>query len=83
MDVGADMLGIIKTNIKRFCKDTIENLKKDLPSGSYLVLNIKSVIPRDRTVISIGYKYTKWKVLYFIATGNAGITKDSIHYLSN
>ena len=29
MDVGTDMIGMVKTNTKLFCKDIIENLTKD------------------------------------------------------
>ena len=34
MDVGAEMVGTIKTNKKGFCKDTINNLKNDWLGGS-------------------------------------------------
>ena len=68
MDVGANMVGIVKINTKGFCKDTIENLKKYWPRCSYLVLKRKSVVPRDRPLISIGCKYNTRKVLFFIST---------------
>ena len=35
MGVDADTIGIFKINIKGFCKDTIENMTKDWPGGSY------------------------------------------------
>ena len=54
MDVGADMVRMVKTNTKRLCKDTIGNLTKDWPGGSYLVLNIMSVLPGYRLIIAIG-----------------------------
>ena len=34
MDVGADMIGMVKTNTKGLCKETIENLTKDWMGGS-------------------------------------------------
>ena len=34
MDVGADMIGMVKTNTKGLCKETIENLTKDWTGGS-------------------------------------------------
>ena len=39
------------------------------------------MVPRDRPLISIGYKYNLWKVLYFIVTDNVGSTKTGISYL--
>ena len=48
--------------------ETIEQLTKDWPGGSYLVLSSKTMIPRDRPLIAIGYKYNVRKVLSFIVT---------------
>ena len=41
MDIGAD----------------IENITKDWPGGSYLLLKINSTFPRGRLLIAIGYNY--------------------------
>ena len=38
MDVGAYMIGMVKTNTKVFCKDTIMNLTNDWEGDYYLVL---------------------------------------------
>ena len=46
MDVGADMIGIVKTNTKGFYKETITKLKNYWPGGSYLVLRSKPMVPR-------------------------------------
>ena len=46
------------------------------------MLKIKPMVPGDRPLIAISYKYIAWKVLYFIVTENAGITKTGIPYLS-
>ena len=54
MDVGADMVGMIKTNIKGLCKYTIKNLKKYWPGGFYLVLKRNYVVPGGRPLIAIG-----------------------------
>ena len=81
MEVGAKLIGMVKTNTKGFCKDTIENLTKDWPGGSYLVLRSKARVPGDRPLIDIGYKYNARKVLYFIVTDNAGSTNTGIPYL--
>ena len=46
-------------------------LKKPIkywPGGYYLVSNTESTFPGDRPLIGIGYKYTTWKVIYFVAT---------------
>ena len=74
---------MVKTNTKVFCKETIEKLTKDWTEGSYLVLRIKPMVPGGRPLIAIGYKYNARKVLSFIVTDNAGITKTGIPYLSN
>ena len=82
MEVSAKLIGMVKTNIILFCKETIEKLAKDCPGGSYLVLRSKPMLPGDRPLIAIGYKYNARKVLYFIVTDNKGITKTGITYLS-
>ena len=40
MGFGADMIVMVKTNTKGFCKETIENLTKHCPGDSYLMLSI-------------------------------------------
>ena len=82
MEIGAELIGMVKTNTKGFCKETIENLTKDWPGGSYLVLRRKPMVPKVRLLIAIGYKYNARKVLSFIAADNAGSTKTGIPYLS-
>ena len=46
MEVGAELIDMVKTNTKGFCKETIEKLTKDWPRGSYLVLRSKPMVPR-------------------------------------
>ena len=82
LDIGADMIGVVKINTKVFCKNTIEKLTKDWPGGSYLVLKSKPMVPGGGPLISIGYKYNAWKVIPFIVTADAGRTKSVITYLS-
>ena len=82
MEVGAELIGMMKKNTKGFCKETIEKLTKDWPGGSYLVLRSKPMVPGDRPLIAAGYKYNAQKVLSFIVTDNAGRTKTGITYLS-
>ena len=48
MDVGKDMIGMVKTNTKVFCNYNIKNMKNYLPGGSYLVLKRKYMVTRDR-----------------------------------
>ena len=81
MEVVAKLIGMVKTNTKGFCKETIEKLRKYLPGGSYLVLRSNHMVLGDRPLISIGYKYSPRKVLYYIFTDNAGSTKTGIPYL--
>ena len=47
------------------------------------MLKIKSTVPWDRLRIAIRYKYNYDKVIYFIATEEAGSTKYIIKYSSN
>ena len=81
MEVGAESIGMVKTNTKVFCKETIDKLKNDWSGGSYLVLRSKPMVPRDMPLIDIGCKYNARKFLYFIVTDKAGITKTGIAYL--
>ena len=82
MEVGADLIGMMRTNTKGFCKDTIENLTKDWPVGSYPALRSKPMVPGGRPHITISYKYNLRKVLSFIVTDNKGSTQTVITYLS-
>ena len=34
MELGAELIGMAKTNTKGFCKETIEKLTKNWPGGS-------------------------------------------------
>ena len=81
-EIGAEFIYIVKKNTKGFCKEAIENITKDWPGGSYLLLRSKPMVPKVRLLIAIGYKYNARKVLYFIVTDNAGSTKTGIPYLS-
>ena len=82
METGAELIGMVKTNTKGFCKETIEKLTKYWPGGSYLVLRSKPMVPGDRPLIAIGYKYNVRKVLSFIVTDSSGRKKTGIPYLS-
>ena len=53
MDVGSDMIGMVKTNTMDFCKDTTKKLIDYLTQVSYLVLNINPIVPGDRPLIAI------------------------------
>ena len=71
MKVGAKLIGMVKKNTKGFCKETIGKLTKDWPGVYYLTLTSKPMVPGDRPLIAISYKYNVWKVLSFIGTANA------------
>ena len=81
MEFGAESVFMVNTNTKAFCKENIEKLTKDWPGGSYLVLKSNPMLPGDRPLIAIGYKYNLRKVLSFIVTDNTGSTNTSILYL--
>ena len=57
MGLVADIIGMVKTNTKLSCKDNIEKLKNYWPGDTYPVLNKKYMVPGNRPLISIGYKY--------------------------
>ena len=81
MDVGAYMIGMVKTNTKWLYKETIENITKDFPGGSYLVLRRKPMVLGVRPLIDIGYRYNARKVICFIVTEDSGSKKVGIPYL--
>ena len=82
MAAGVDYCGPVKTSHKGFCLATLENLMKDWPGGSYLVLEITPRFPGEISLLAIGYKYNSRKVLGFIATEGAGSTEPGDPYLS-
>ena len=82
MELGAELIGMVKTNTKGVCKEKIEKLTKNWPGGSYLVLRSKPMVPGGRPLIAVSYKYNVQKVISFIVTNNAGSTKTGIPYLS-
>ena len=49
-------------------------LTKDWPGGSYIVLRRKTMVPGERQLLAIGYKYNSCNVLSFVATVGAGST---------
>ena len=54
--IGVDFIGMLKINIKLFCKATLEGLTKDWLGGSYIVLRSKPMVPGERQILAIGYK---------------------------
>ena len=60
---------------KGFCLATLENLMKDWPGGSYLVLKSTPIFHGEIPLLDIGYKYHSRNVLGFISTEGAGSTE--------
>ena len=81
IQVGAELIFMVKKNTKGFFKETIKKLTKDWHGSSYLVLRIKPMVPGDRPLITISYKYNARKALSSIVTDNTGSTKTGIPYL--
>ena len=81
MEVGAKLIGMVKTDAKGFCKETIYNLTKNWPGGSYLVLRSNPMLPVIRPIIDIGYKYNVKNIIYFIFTYNAGSIQAGFPYI--
>ena len=82
VSIGVDLIGIVKTNTKLFCKATIEGLTKDFTGRSYIVLRSKPMVTGEMTLIAIGYKYNSRKVILVVATEGTGSTTLGIPYLS-
>ena len=47
--------GPVKTSHKVFCLATLENMMKDFPGGSYLVMNITPIVNGGIPLLVIGY----------------------------
>ena len=82
MEVGYELICLVKTNAKGFCKDTTDNLTKYWQVGSYLMLNTKPMEPGDRPLLAISYKYNFQRVFYFITTYMSRKPEYGITYLS-
>ena len=61
---------------------TLENLIKDWPGGSYLVMKSNQIFPGEIPLLAIGYNYSYRKVLGFISTEGAGSNEPGDTYLS-
>ena len=83
MTEGLDYFRPTETTQKGFCLATLKNLMKDWPGGSHIVMKITPRVPCGRPIMSIGYKYNYKKVLGFIPTDGAGITKPGDPYFSS
>ena len=68
MYVVAEMVFVVLKNREVLCKGNIENLTKDWPGGYNLMLKRKAEVPRNRSIIDIGYNYNKRKSISFIDT---------------
>ena len=60
---GVDYDRPAKTIHKGFCLDKLENLMKDWPKGSYIVMKSYIEFPVESPHLVIGYKYISSKVL--------------------
>ena len=81
MTEGVDYCGLAKTSHKGLCLSTLEKLIKEWPLGSYLVMKSNPRVTSDITLMAIGHKQNSRKVLGFIATEGAVITKPGNAYL--
>ena len=48
MEFVAELIGMVKTNIKRFCKNNIEKLTKDWHGDFYLMLRSKHMVTGNK-----------------------------------
>ena len=66
MDIGIDIVCFLIVNTKRFCKYTIDNLKKYWSGDYYLLLKVNSMVTGDRHLVVIGYQYNARKFVSFL-----------------
>lgn len=76
---GCNLVCIIKTNHNRFPKKYIEEEMKDWPAGSHLVLHSKI---DGVDLVAVGYKYSKRKVVSFLANKRAANLQPGKPYLA-
>ena len=72
----------VKNSHKGFCLATLENLTKEFPGESHLVLKITLRVSGDTPLMTIGYKYNSRIVLGFIAVERDLINDTGDPYLS-
>ena len=82
MEFVAHLIDIFKTNTEVFCKETTEKLTNYWTGSSYIMLRIKTMVPRARLLIAICHKYNSQKFIFFIFTDNKVITQAGLTYLS-
>ena len=73
-----EFVGCVKTNSGSFPKTYLHQHLKDKPAGSRLVL---AGVYDGVELLAIGYKYSKQRVLFFVATKGAGATVDGEPYI--
>ena len=66
IDIGVDIIGMVKINTKALFKEIIEKFTKYWPGSSYLALQIKPTVSGGRPHIAIGYRYNTHMVLFLI-----------------
>ena len=82
MSEGVDFYGPVKASNKEFCLATLENLTKEFPEESHIVMRITPRVPGGIPPRAMVYKYNSRKFLGFIATEGAGSTESGDPYLS-
>ena len=70
---GINYIGAIKTAHSGFPKKFLFDNLKDTPGGTHMVMEGYHS-ETEQKLIAIGYKYSAEKVLFYIATPNAGST---------
>lgn len=79
-DRGHAWVGPVKNAHQLYPRFELEQLMKDWPSGSELVLECHT--PAGHKLLAIGYKYNSRKVLTFLATKNSGSTRPGAPYIA-
>jgi hypothetical protein len=77
-NMGDNYIGVVKTNYACYPKKYLEETMKLWPAGSHLVM--ETTTSEGITLLAIGYKYNRRKVLCFLATEGAGHTEEGTPY---
>jgi hypothetical protein len=67
----------IKTGHGLYLKNYIETVLEGAPGGVWIVLE---AVYQGAPLVAIGYRYSTWTTLFFIATKNAGSTRSGSPY---
>ena len=82
MDFGYEIISMVKRNKKGYLRIPLR-IWKIIGQDVLTFFEEKYMVPGDKLLILIGYKYNNRKFLSFITSEDSGMKKAGIPYLSN